>query len=215
MLKSIETTYKNTKANVITPDGDTSHFDIKAGILQGDTLAPYLFVIILDYIMSQTYKDREEELGFPLQKRKSRRVLSVLVHDLDFADNLALITENVNQSQILLSKLEDEAGKIGITCKAKKTEFQAFNFTETEIEISSRDDSYLNKVQNFKYKGLWMKDTQSDIKYTKALACHNLRTIWISNILEKIKTRLYISTVEYVLLYGSETWTLTIKWTIQ
>ena len=48
-----------------------------------------------------------------------------LVHDLDFADDLALITENINQAQILLSKLEEEAGQIGIICKAKKTEFQA------------------------------------------------------------------------------------------
>ena len=78
-LKAIETTYKNKKAKVITPDGDTSHFDIKAGVLQGDTLAPYLFVIILDYIMRQTYKDREDELGFTLQKRKSKRVPSVFV----------------------------------------------------------------------------------------------------------------------------------------
>ena len=34
LLKSIETTCKNTKANAITPDGDTSHFDIKAGVIK-------------------------------------------------------------------------------------------------------------------------------------------------------------------------------------
>ena len=55
------------------------------------------------YIKRHIYRDREEELGFTLQKRKSKRVPSVLVHDLDFADDLALVT--VNQAQILLSKL--------------------------------------------------------------------------------------------------------------
>ena len=40
-------------------------------------------------------------------------------------------------------------------------------------------------------------------------ACHKLRNIWTSKIPKKIKTRLFVSTVESVLLYGSETWTLT------
>ena len=35
-----------------------------AGVLQGDTLAPYLFAIVLDFVLRQTYKDREKELGF-------------------------------------------------------------------------------------------------------------------------------------------------------
>ena len=33
--------YKNTKVKVHSPDGDTDYFDIIAGVLQGDTLAPY------------------------------------------------------------------------------------------------------------------------------------------------------------------------------
>ena len=37
--------YTNTSAQVITPDGKTEFFEILAGVLQGDTLAPYLFVI--------------------------------------------------------------------------------------------------------------------------------------------------------------------------
>ena len=34
--------YRNTKMKVRSPDGDTGYFDIVAGKLQGDTLAPYL-----------------------------------------------------------------------------------------------------------------------------------------------------------------------------
>ena len=43
--------YENTRAKVISPDGETEMFEIKAGVLQGDTLAPYLFAIVLDYVM--------------------------------------------------------------------------------------------------------------------------------------------------------------------
>ena len=42
--------YRNTKVKVRSPDGDTEYFDIVAGVLQGDTLAPYLFIICLDYV---------------------------------------------------------------------------------------------------------------------------------------------------------------------
>ena len=41
--------YEKTKAKVISPDGETEYFFyVKKGVLQGDTLAPYLFVIVID-----------------------------------------------------------------------------------------------------------------------------------------------------------------------
>ena len=38
-----------TEAQVITPDGNTEFFEILAGVLQGDTLVPFLFIIVLHY----------------------------------------------------------------------------------------------------------------------------------------------------------------------
>ena len=40
--------------------------------MQGDTLA--LFVIALDYALTQAIAGREEELGFTLSPRKSKRI---------------------------------------------------------------------------------------------------------------------------------------------
>ena len=40
--------YKNTKVKIHFPDWYTDYFNIVAGVLQGDTLAPYLFIICLD-----------------------------------------------------------------------------------------------------------------------------------------------------------------------
>jgi len=51
LLQAIERMYTNTKARVISPDGETELFDITAGVLQGDTLAPFLFIIVLDHAM--------------------------------------------------------------------------------------------------------------------------------------------------------------------
>ena len=52
-------------------DGDTDFFDIVAGVLHGNTLAPYLFIICLDSVL-QTVIDLMKENGFILKKARSR-----------------------------------------------------------------------------------------------------------------------------------------------
>ena len=42
LISAITRMYENTRAKVISPDGETDFFEIKAGVLQGDTLTPYL-----------------------------------------------------------------------------------------------------------------------------------------------------------------------------
>ena len=94
-------------------------------MLQGDTLAPYLFAIVLDHVLRKTFTGKEEELGFKLERQWSRRKPAVVVTDLDFADDLALLTEEIEQAQEVLLRLETEAEKVGLFCNAKKTEIQA------------------------------------------------------------------------------------------
>ena len=71
-VAAITILYRNTTVKVRSPDGDTEYFDIVAGVLQGDTLAPYLFIICLDYVL-RTSIDKIRENGFELTKKRSRR----------------------------------------------------------------------------------------------------------------------------------------------
>ena len=50
-VTAITMLYKNTKVKVRSQSGDTNFFDTVAGVLQRDTLAPYLFIIYLDYVL--------------------------------------------------------------------------------------------------------------------------------------------------------------------
>ena len=61
IIQAIVLTYKHTCAKVIKPDGETDNFQITKGVLQGDTLAPFLFVITLDYAMRQAIDGRGAE----------------------------------------------------------------------------------------------------------------------------------------------------------
>ena len=212
LLKAIIKMYEGTKAKVISPDGETDFFQILAGVLQGDTLAPYLFVIVLDYVMRETFTGKEEDLGFKLHRRRSRRNPAVCITDLDFADDLALLTEEMEQAQEVLTRMETEAAKVGLKCNARKTELQIFNQTEP-VQIKTLSGEEIKIVNNFKYLGAWTESTEKDLKIRKALAwsaCHKLDKIWTSKLSRNIKIKLFIATVESVLLYGSEAWTLTV-----
>ena len=71
---------------------------------------------------------------------------------------------------------------------------------------------HVHALSHFKYLGAWMENTDKDFKVRKALAwsaCHKLRKIWTSTLSKRITIRLFIATVESVLLYGAETWTIT------
>ena len=97
--------YSGTKARVTTADGDTDQFNITAGVLQGDTLAPFLFIIVMDYAMRKALGDKENDLGFTLTPRKSRRNPKVAIADTDFADDIALLADAVKEAQELLTSV--------------------------------------------------------------------------------------------------------------
>ena len=84
-VASIMILYRNTKVKVRFPDGDTDYFDIAAGVLRGDTLAPYLFIICLDNVL-RTSIDKIKENGFKLTKKRSRRYPTKTITDADYAD---------------------------------------------------------------------------------------------------------------------------------
>ena len=212
LLTAIKTMYSNTRAKVITPDGETEWFDILAGVLQGDTLAPFLFAIVLDYAMRKALEGKEETLGLTIERRRSRRCPPIVITDTDFADDIALLSEEISQAQEMLTRVETEALKIGLHLNEKKTEAMVYNQEITTPIITSKNGKVIKVVDNFKYLGGWMKSSEKDFEIRKALAwvaCHKLQKIWKSNIKRKIKERLFLATVESILLYGSETWTLT------
>ena len=61
---------KNTKAKVRSHGGDTD-FDIVAGVLFGDTVAPYLFIICFDSVLRTSIYQIKEN-GFTLKKKDKK-----------------------------------------------------------------------------------------------------------------------------------------------
>ena len=97
--------YRNTKVKARSPDRDTDYFDIVAWVLQGDTLAPYLFIICLEYVL-RTSIDKIKENGFELTKKRSRRYPAKTITDTDYADDIAILANTPNQAEIQLHRSE-------------------------------------------------------------------------------------------------------------
>ena len=115
-VAAITILYRNTKVKVRSPDGDTEYFDIVAGVLQGDTRAPYLFIICLDYVL-RTSIDKIKENGFELTKKRSRRYPATTITDADYA---AILANTPDQAETLLHSLERAAASIGLHVNAHK-----------------------------------------------------------------------------------------------
>ena len=110
-----------------------------AGVLQGDTLAPYLFIICLDYV-PRTSIDKIIENGFVLKKKRSRRYLAKTITDADYTDDIALLANTPNQAETLLHSLERADTGIDLHFNAHKTEYMCYNQTG---DISTLDGTSL------------------------------------------------------------------------
>ena len=61
------------KAMVHLSDDDINFFDIVTGVLEGDTLVPYIFIICLDYIRQMSI-DLMKEMCFTLKKQEADNI---------------------------------------------------------------------------------------------------------------------------------------------
>ena len=195
---------------VCSPDGDTDFFNISAGVLQGDTLAPYIFIICLDYVLRKAL-DKNNELGFTLTKQKSKCYPAMKITDADYADDLAVLADILKDATFLLHSIERTAKEIGLYLNADKTEFICFNQDASE-RMKSLDGEKIKQGEDFKYLGSYIASTEHDvnIRLGKAWnALNELDKIWKSNLTDNLKRNFFRAAVETVLLYGSVSWTLT------
>ena len=105
--------YRNTKVKVCSPDGDTDYFDIVASELQGDTLALYLFIICLDYVL-RTSIDKMKENGFKLTKKRSWRYPAQTITDADYTDDIVFLVNTPAQAETLLHRPPCQCTQDGI-----------------------------------------------------------------------------------------------------
>ena len=95
-------------------------------------------------------------------ERRSRRNPAQKITDADYADDIAILTNSLNDATVLLHNIEKFAEEIGLYVNAEKTEFICLNQDASE-GLSSLSGENLKQVDDFKYLGSFIASTERDV----------------------------------------------------
>ena len=214
LVSAIMAMYQGTRAAVATPDGLSDTFGTSSGVLQGDTLAPFLFVLVLDWVLRTALPSAED--GFLLRRRVGRRQPERRLSVLGYADDLALLSSTVEGAQRQLDRLVDVAASVGLVVNTQKTVVLCVpDDIEAVIVCRGADGQVaeLPRSQQFVYLGGLVPDVREDLRRRRGLAWAAFRSVKAVLQSEALPDRqraaLFQAVVETVLLYNAETWTLT------
>uniref|UniRef100_A0A914PN33 Reverse transcriptase domain-containing protein n=1 Tax=Panagrolaimus davidi TaxID=227884 RepID=A0A914PN33_9BILA len=87
--------------------------NVQKGVRQGDTLSPLLFVLVLQLALNQV----NWENGINING-------SILGH-LDFADDIALLSQTLEGAQSLLDQVAEKCREVGLNINVDKTKWMS------------------------------------------------------------------------------------------
>ena len=192
----IRVLYEGFSAQVVHNGQKTQPLDMRTGVRQGCLLSPLLFLVALDWV-TRTAFDR---------KRGIQWTFTTSLEDLDFADDMALLSHRIQDMRDKTRALEVQSAKVGLKINATKTKLMRIG-TKRGDSVSVAGER-VEEVDEFTYLGSIVskrggtdEDIQARIgKARQAFAM--LRPIWRSTALTtKTKLRVFGSNVKAVLLY--------------
>ena len=205
IVNLIREMYQGTNCRVIHDGQLGESFDVKTGVRQGCLLSPFLFILALDWLMKETTGGRRNGIQWTLWTQ---------LDDLDYADDIALMSHTKEQMQAKTTELDSLSKSVGLRIHPGKTKLLRTATTNEEpIELEGNN---LEDVDSFCYLGSILDKrggTEADIKarISKAqISFKSLNNIWkAKEISVKTKLRIFNSNVKSVLMYGCETWATT------
>ena len=197
IVTAIMEMYKETSSKVMVNGEFSKLFYITKGVLQGDTLAPFLFIIVLDYVLKVT------ELGnFGIQTHAGKTL-----HDLDFADDIVLLDSDSERANEHITCLKENAGYVGLNINFKKTKVWFLGCEPAPLVVQEEE---VAPVEDFCYLGSMISSPLDDLRRRRGMAWSafwKLETVWRSQPISlETKLSLFNSLVLSVMLYGAETW---------
>ena len=200
--------YRDTSACVSTELGPTEWFKTTSGVLQGDTLSPYLFIVLLNYALKKTLPD---DVGFVVHKQNGSWNPGIYIGVLAYADDICLLAESIDGIKCSLHRLETFATEIGLTINHNKTKVVHLGQASVRHVCFANGDP-VDSRDKFEY--LVVPTSNAETVYRSRLlkawaAVTKLRSIFNFKANDAIKIGLCRSAVESILLDGLECLPLT------
>jgi hypothetical protein len=227
LLEVVKSFHVNMHSTVYYNGATSDSFPVSSGVKQGCVLAPTLFGIFFSMLLHHAFKDSTEgvyihtrldgKLYNIARLRAKTKVRMVLIREMLFADDAALVSHTEDGLQQLVSHFSRACTEFGLTISLKKTNVMVQG-TAIPPSITIEDDA-LEVVENFTYLGSSISnslkiDTEISCRIAKAVAVMaklNKRVWNNSSLTEKTRLCVYQACVLSTLLYGSESWTTYVK----
>ena len=205
LVNIIKELYNGSECSVLDKRNITDWFQVKDGVRQGCAMSGFLFVIAIDWVMKEATRDKG---------RGIRWRFTTTLEDLDYADDIALVSSRFQDIQEKTTRVDKTARSVGLKINQGESKvLRINNRNENPVAVDGRD---LEDVQKFVYLGAEVNTsggTEEDIKRRITLARGafiKLNKLWNSgNLRIKTKLRLFNSNVMSVLLYSADTWMMT------
>ena len=149
--------------------------------------------------------------------RAKTKTTQILVRELLYADDSALVTHSAEEIQRIVDAFSDASKKFGLKINIKKTEvlYQP-NSTRTREEDIMVDGNKLNSVPEFTYLGSTISSDgriEAEIQRRMAKASASFgrlcQRLWNNHhVSTRVKGKIYRAIVLSTLLYGAEAWTV-------
>ena len=148
-------------------DGNISEpFEVSTGVLQGDVLELFLFIILVDYLLKKATSDLDS--GAVTHPRRSRRYSVKVLNNLDFANDITLLESTIPRAQAQLTSTAAAAKDLGLIISVPKTAYMTANcHPHPTLQVYGES---INHVTDFRYLGSKMVSGASDFQRRKALA---------------------------------------------
>nr|KAG5686179.1 hypothetical protein BaRGS_018955 [Batillaria attramentaria] len=105
IISLIQCTYQDMSCRTAHAGQLSESFEVKTGVRQGCLLSPFLFLLVIDWIMKTTTAGRKNGIQWTLWTQ---------LDDLDFADDLALLSHSHSQMQDKTTCLEATSAGTGL-----------------------------------------------------------------------------------------------------
>ena len=223
LLSILRALHADSTAAVRAYGMTSEEFPVTCGVRQGCVLAPTLFNLYFDVAIRLALSEHEGKgVKFAylhnthlVGNRKILREESI-VSDLEYADDMALLSDNWEDLTAMLSSLAAHCRDLGLTISCKKTKSLAVLPSESNqlpeaIQLSPSDDP-IETVSHFQYLGSVVQDNcNSDIEvHTRICRASSAfqslsRILWFQRrIHTRTKLRIFTSVILPTLLYGLE-----------
>uniref|UniRef100_A0A1I8HR19 Reverse transcriptase domain-containing protein n=1 Tax=Macrostomum lignano TaxID=282301 RepID=A0A1I8HR19_9PLAT len=200
-LQPVLNQYLRPEQNGFRPHRGTT----SSGVLQEDTPAPFLFVLMLDWVLRTTLPTNDD--GFLLRRRVGRRQPESRLSLLGYADDPALLSSTVDGAQRQLDKLVAVAASVGLVVNTQRTVVLCVpDDIKAAILCRGADGqaTQFPRCQQFVYLGSLVPGVREDLRLRRGLAWAAFRSVP-----DRQKAALFQAVIETDLLYNVETWTLT------